>query len=333
MIRSPLNFQRCNGCRFEIEGTLKISEDLHYWEGRSAFLVLPNITGAVFTSRTGSGLIDGSGQIYWDYFAKNNTYRRPLLIQMSHASHVLFTHLQVRNAPFWFFSMTDGSTNITFSELVLSAVSTSSNPAHNTDGFDTGDSSYITIRDSHVTNGDDCVSFKNGSNFITVLNLTCVGSHGLSVGSLGSEPGRSYIVQNIYVSNTRMINCTLATRIKFYPGGPSYGTVLVKNVTYENIVVENSDYALQIDNCYESNPAICKKNPATAQLVDVRFRNITGTTSSKYDPVVARIDCPPDGSCHLSFVGWDVKAPSGTGTVLCSHYDHPLGVTCTPEFH
>ena len=64
-------------------------------------------------------------------------------------------------------------------------------------------------------------------------NRTCIGSHGLSIGSLGSDSGRSYIVQNVYVSNVTMINCSTATK--------------------------------------------------------------------KYDPVVARIDCIPDGTYDLAF--------------------------------
>jgi galacturan 1,4-alpha-galacturonidase len=331
MIRSRLDFNYCYGCRFQIDGTLKVSDDLDYWEGKTAFFVQPYGYGATFFSSTGSGLIDGSGQAYWDHFATNKTYRRPFLIQISNGNGITFTNITLKNAPFWFFFVTDNSANITLSNLVLSAVSTSENRPANTDGFDTGDCSDVTITNVHVTNGDDCVSFKNGSNNITVNNITCVGSHGISVGSLGSDRGHPDAVQNVYVSNAKMINCTTATRIKFYPGGPSHGTVVVSNVTYKDITVDNCDYALQVDNCYESDPTTCKENPSAAKLVDIHFSNIIGKTSNKYDPVVARIDCPPTGTCDLTFKQWDIVTPTGNSTVLCSNYDHPSGVTCTPE--
>ena len=330
-IRSPLDFGRCQSCHFQIEGTLKVSDDLTYWEGKTAFFLLTNISGATFESLTGSGLIDGSGQKYWDYFASNKTYRRPLLVRLSHTSNLNIRKLNLRNPPFWFFFVTDTSTNITFSDLSLTAISVSENKPANTDGFDTGDASYITIRHVHVTNGDDCVSFKNGSNYITVENITCIGSHGLSVGSLGSDAGHSYIVQNVYVSNAKMINCTLGVRIKFYPGGPAYGTVLVRNVTYNAIMINNTDDAFQVDNCYESDPNICKINPSAAQLLDISIMNVQGETSKKYDPVVARISGPPVGICDLTFMHWNIQAPSGKATVLCNHYDHPHGITCTPN--
>ena len=331
MIRSPLDFSNCHGCNFQIDGTLKVSDDLDYWENKPAFFLVSNVVGATFHSLTGSGLIDGSGQKYWDYFASHKTYRRPYLVQVSRSFNTIFTKINLINAPMFFVSIGGDSSNITFSELDLSAVSTSDNPPANTDGIDPSASSHITISNVRIRNGDDCVAFKNGSNNIIVNNITCIGSHGLSIGSLGSDSGRPYIVENIYVSNATMINCSAATRIKFYPGGPSHGMVVVSNVTYKDITVENCDYALQVDNCYESSSDECKKTPATAKLSDIRFFDIKGKTSKKYDPVVARIDCAPEGTCDLAFTGWEMTAPSKRSTVLCSHYDHPSGITCTPE--
>jgi galacturan 1,4-alpha-galacturonidase len=330
MIRTPLNFANCSGCIFQIEGTLKVSDDLGYWEGRTAFFMLENTTRATFHSLTGSGLIDGSGQKFWDYFASNNTYIRPYLIYFTNASNIIFTNLKVKDAPFWFIFVTGNSINIKFTDLIISAVTTSRNRPANTDGFDTGECTNVSISNTHVTNGDDCVSFKNGSNYIRVDNITCIGSHGLSVGSLGEKHGSPYIVTNVYASNAKMINCSLATRIKFFPGGPSHGTVFVSNVTYQSITVDNCDYAFQMDNCYESNSTECKKYPSAAKIFDIHFIDVTGKTSNKYDPVVAKIECPENGTCDLTFLGWNIVSPSGSSTVLCSNYDHPSGITCTP---
>ena len=327
MIRSPLNFGNCKACNFQIERTLKVSDDLDFWEDKTACFLVTNVTGATFHSLTESGLIDGSGQAFWDYFANNTNYSRPKLMRFSNASDITFTKIKLKDAPFWFILVNDSSTNITFSDLVLSAVSTSHNRPKNTDGFDTGECSHVTISNIHVTNGDDCVSFKNGSNYIIVNNITCIRSHGLSIGSLGSTPGRPHMVKNVYVSNATMINCTLATRIKFFPGGVSHGTVAVSNVTYKDVTVDNCDYALQVDNCYESTPTACKTNPSAAQLSNIHFIGLIGKTSNKYDPVVARIDCPPAGTCDLTFRQWDIVAPSGNSTVLCSN-DHHFGTVC-----
>lgn len=328
MIRSTLNFGNCSGCDFQIEGTLKLSDDVVYWQDKRAGFLVENMTGVIFHSLTGSGLIDGSGQKFWDHFAINQTLRRPLLVDISGSSNIIFTLLQLINAPMFFFVTNRNSTNITLSYLSLSAVSTSENRPANTDGFDPGDSSYVTIANNYVRNGDDCVAFKPGSSYITVDNITCIGSHGLSIGSLGSSARHPDMVKNIYVSNAKMINCSAVARIKFYPGGPSHGAVLVSNVTYKDIVIDNSDYAVQIDNCYETDPNICKQYPSAAELLDIHFINITGTTSQKYDPVVARLECPPNGTCDLTFQQWNVLAPSGRSSVICRYYEHPSGIVC-----
>lgn len=331
MIRSHLDFQNCRGCTIQIDGILKASDDLNYWEGKSSMFSLSNTANVRFYSSTGSGLIDGSGQRFWDHFAVNKTYQRPLLMIISNSSHVKFENFQFKDSPMWFISITDGSSSIEFSDITITAISNSGSKAANTDGFDTNICSNVLIRNVRVHNGDDCVSFKNGSNYITVQNITCIGSHGLSVGSLGESPHRIYIVQNIYISNATMINSSLATRIKFFPAGALHGSVLVYNVTYENINIDNCDYAIQIDNCYGSDPATCRKTPATAGLYGIRFFGIHGTTSTKYDPVVGKIDCPPAGTCDLAFQDWSVISPHGNSKVLCSFYDDPSGITCSPE--
>ena len=330
MIRTPLDFTNCSACTFQIEGTLKVSDDLDYWEGKGSFLLLENVHTATFHSLTGSGTIDGSGQKYWDYFASHKTYRRPVLVFLNNATNIICTGIQLKNAPTMFFTVKGMSNNIRFSNLILNAISTSENKPANTDGLDIGESSYVTITNIHVTNDDDCVAFENGANYVTVNNITCIGSHGISVGSLGVAPGRPYVVQNVYVSNIHMINCTKAAGIKLYPGGPSHGTVVVSNVTFDGVIVNNCDYGFQVMNCYSSDNTTCQKNPSAAKLSDIHLINLVGKTSSKYDPHVANIDCPPKGTCDLTFTGWNVVAPSKRSIVLCGNYDHPTGVKCTP---
>jgi galacturan 1,4-alpha-galacturonidase len=222
MIRTPVDFNNCSVCDFQIEGTLKVSDDLAYWAGRTTFFMLRNVTGATIRSTTGSGLIDGSGQAYWDYYASNKTYKRPSLLYLSNVSNVSLTNIRLKDAPNVFVSVKDSSVNTKFSELVLSAISTSKNQPLNTDGFNIGDSSYITLSNIQVTNDDDCIAFQSGANYISVQNITCIGSHGLSLGSLGFFAGHTYEVKNVYVSDAKMINSTKAVGIKLYPGGSSH---------------------------------------------------------------------------------------------------------------
>lgn len=63
----------------------------------------------------------------------------------------------------------------------------------------------------------DCVSFKPNSTYILVESLSCNGSHGISVGSLGQYVGEYDIVEDIYVANISMHNAAAGARIKVWP--------------------------------------------------------------------------------------------------------------------
>ena len=63
------------------------------------------------------------------------------------------------NSPEWF-NLAHSSVNVTYSNINISAVSTSSAKIANTDGWDIYRTDKVVIKDSVINNGDDCVSFK-----------------------------------------------------------------------------------------------------------------------------------------------------------------------------
>jgi len=56
--------------------------------------------------------------------------------------------------------------------------------------------------------------FQPNTTFVTVKNLYCQGSHGISVGSLGQYAGVEDIVSGILVQNVTMISAENGARIK-----------------------------------------------------------------------------------------------------------------------
>lgn len=44
---------------------------------------------------------------------------------------------------------------------------------------------HVILENVHVTNDEDCIVLKQGANYVHAKDITCIGSHGLSVGSLG----------------------------------------------------------------------------------------------------------------------------------------------------
>ncbi|THU81731.1 glycoside hydrolase family 28 protein [Dendrothele bispora CBS 962.96] len=323
-LRSTLDFKGCVNCEMQIEGILKLSDDTDFWNGVGSAMLLSDINGARIHSVTGSGLIDGNGVPFWQRFNSDSTFRRPTLVSISGGSGITIENLLIRNAPNVFHSVNGGATNVNYRNLVMQAIPTSDVTPKNTDGFDVGASSFVTISDTRVENQDDCVAFKPGCNFLTVSNITCKGSHGLSVGSLAKSSND--MVQNVIVSGATMIDSTKATGIKLYDGSAGHGIATVKNVTFDNIEVQNCDYAAQIQSCYESTGTCV---PSKHIVDGVKWTNIRGTTSSSFDPVVANMDCPADGTCNISFSEFTVTSPSGGASVLCSGVDSNLGVSCS----
>ena len=91
---------------------------------------------------------------------------------INNSKNILFQSLRLKNAPNVFYTVTGGSSNIQYTRINLSATSKSTNLPKNTDGWDIGSSTYVTITDAVVTNNDDCVAFQPGANYATVTGIT-----------------------------------------------------------------------------------------------------------------------------------------------------------------
>jgi galacturan 1,4-alpha-galacturonidase len=102
MIRSTLSFSGCSNCDFQLEGTLKASDDTSYWNGKQAIISVSGITGLKFHSVTGSGLLDGNGQAAWDLFAKDTSFKRPTLHYITGSKNVAVSNLRVKNPQKYF---------------------------------------------------------------------------------------------------------------------------------------------------------------------------------------------------------------------------------------
>lgn len=328
-INSQVKFTGCAGCTFQIEGILNVASDTSYWAGKTTVFSLSGVTGASIYSSTGSGVINGNGQDAWDLFAVNSSISRvKSMLAVSGSTGILVSNITFKNPPNTFISVSSSSSNISFSQITLSVISNSTVLPKNTDGWDIS-GSYVTIRDSNITNTDDCMALNNGANFVTIMNVRCTGSHGISVGSLGRTYGRTDTVQNIYINGATMTNTSKAAGIKLWPAGPSHGTAVVNNVTWENVVVDGSDYGFQIQNCYGETSDYCSQYPSNAQLSGIVVKGWNGQTSSHYAPVVANIDCPPAGTCGVALSAFSVVPPIGPAKYLCANTPIPIGVNCT----
>ncbi|KNG91729.1 putative exopolygalacturonase precursor [Aspergillus nomiae NRRL 13137] len=225
-----------------------------------------------------------------------------LLYLTGKTSGVTVSGLTMRNPPNVFSSVKQSVTNVTYSDLILTAVSKSDALPKNTDGFDLGGTG-IRMENIKVENGDDCIAIQNGAEDITVTNIQCTGSHGLSIGSIGKTAGEVDTVKNIHFKNAKMTKCSKAAGIKIYSGG--YGTA----------------------SCYGSDEKECASRPSTAKLTDIVVKGFSGKTDK--DEPVASINCPAKGTCGLSLSDMKVQSANGGQEYQCSNAGS-IGVNCVP---
>ncbi|RKU40542.1 hypothetical protein DL546_002195 [Coniochaeta pulveracea] len=346
-ISNPLDLTFLDSVDVAISGTVNFAGDVYGWTEKT-FKYAYQDSSAMwrFGGRDvniyggGKGLINGNGQPWYDEFQKNSTLRRPILLVLDGLQGGSVTGLHMINSPNWF-NLIANSSDIIVSSIDIKVWSTNSNPAKNTDGWDTYRSDSIVIQDSTINNGDDCVSFKPNSTNIVIQGLSCNGSHGISVGSLGQYIDEYDIVEHIYVYNISMTNASDGARIKVWPGNytpfqPSLtgggGSGHVKNVTYDGLYNYNNDWAIELTQCYgQKNQTVCDLYPSNMTIEDVTFKNMWGTTSKKYDPKVATLVCSsPDKCINIRTENITVKPPSGkTAQYVCVNMDNDLlNVNC-----
>ncbi|EJD08154.1 uncharacterized protein FOMMEDRAFT_164872 [Fomitiporia mediterranea MF3/22] len=303
-----------------LEGTVKFNPDIDYWVANAFPITFQTqitywFLGGSNIVMDGGGTLDGSGQVWYDAFKKDDSLLRPIILTIFNGTNVLVENIKMINSPEWF-NLAHSSVNVTYSGINLTAVSTSSAKIANTDGWDIYRTDQVVIKDSVINNGDDCVSFKPNATNILVSNLTCSGSHGISVGSLGQFEGVFDIVENVTATNVRMSNAENGARIKCWAGS-GVGSGIVKNITFENFVESAVDNPIVIDQCYMTSADDCAEFPSNTLIQNVVFTHISGTGTSK---TVASLDCSPDGRCsNITVSNIDLSAPSGTAEFECEN--------------
>ncbi|KAG8709909.1 hypothetical protein FRC09_000401 [Ceratobasidium sp. 395] len=325
----------CNGCNVELEGTLRMSDNITYWlknttdstnitdttypnlvyyefQDSVAYLVLKNWKNASLVSKTGKGLIDGKGQLWWDAAAGTQillpgTLRRPVLFALDGAYNVTVDNIAMKNPANWFNWVTD-TKYVTYTNIRLEALSANKNSPANADGFDTYRTSNFVLRNAHIVSGDDCFAFKGNSTYITLENLYCQNSHGVSVGSLAQYPGVLDIIEHVKVKNVTFVGNGVSTsnngaRIKVWAG--PVGSAIVNDVHYEDLV-----------------------GTPVASITNVTITNITGTSTGN---VVSSIICPKGATCDFKLKNVNIKPANGAKPVYrCySVTSESTGLNCT----
>ncbi|KAB1224828.1 Polygalacturonase [Morella rubra] len=160
----------------------------------------------------------------------------------------------------------------------------------NTDGIHVTDTRNITIQDSVISTGDDCISIVSGSEYVQARNIQCGPGHGISIGSLGARNSKDH-VSNVIVDGAKLRGTTNGVRIKTWQGGSGYA----KNITFQNIEMENVRYPIIIDQNYCDSRKPCTEETSAVQVSGVVYKNITGTSASEE---AVKFYCSKTIPCH-----------------------------------
>jgi len=273
----------------------------------------------------GSGTLDGNGQVYWN----GGHTGGPKMVRFSLTGSSSVSGITVKNSPAQHISLKNnaGTTFDNIKILIDRSRLSGSAEAKNTDGFDIGDCTGVTIRNCNVDNEDDCVAINGGTSTgvkdLLIEGLTCRNGHGISIGSLGSNNAQD-IVDGLTVRNTQFYNVKYAARIKSYLVSSNSGHA--KNIKYIGITVHSASKPAVCITQHYCNNGNCGSG-TTAFPISASFQNFTFASGSYYEPVV-NFACQSSSACGPFTFSSPFSLPSG-GKVACSNTGSLSGIQCT----
>ncbi|XP_060211294.1 polygalacturonase-like [Lycium barbarum] len=294
---------KCNAITIHIEGTLVAPSDYNVIGKSGNWIKFERVTRVSIVGGTldgqGSGLwaCKNSGKgcpkgtTYHAFYNSNNVAISGLTSQDSQMFHILF----------------DGCNNVKLQGVKVSAPGNSPN----TDGIHLQSSSDVTILNSQIGTGDDCISIGRGNSNLWLENIACGPGHGISIGSLGwdmQEPG----VDNVTVKTATFTGTQNGVRVKTW-ARPSNG--FIRNILFQHVVMNNVENPIIIDQNYCPNHEICPEQGSGIKVSDITYQDIHGTSATQ---VAVKFDCSKTNPCEgINLLG-----------VKLSYKDQPAEISC-----
>ncbi|KAJ9187204.1 hypothetical protein P3X46_002689 [Hevea brasiliensis] len=160
----------------------------------------------------------------------------------------------------------------------------------NTDGIHVQASSGVTILNSKISTGDDCVSIGPGTTNTWVQNVACGPGHGISIGSLGKDLQESG-VQNVTVKGATFTGTDNGVRIKTW-GRPSNG--FARNIVFQHLVMNNVQNPIIIDQNYCPDNNNCPGQVSGVKISGVTYLDIHGSSATE---IAVKFDCSKKYPC------------------------------------
>jgi polygalacturonase len=202
----------------------------------------------------GNGTLAGSTQTWWSVAAaaaSGGNQNNPVLVESSGVNDLTIYQVELENSPMYHVEIQNGY-GLTVWGVEINSPAT----ARNTDGVDPVSESDVTIRNDMIQNGDDCVAVKadagTPSRHITVDDVHCYGSHGLSVGSQTAGGVANVLFENSTLNGFDSFGNLSGsdTGIQIKTDANSGG--LTRQVTYRDICMTDIKHLLIFNPHYSS---------------------------------------------------------------------------------
>ncbi|TKY58964.1 Polygalacturonase protein [Spatholobus suberectus] len=285
LLRSATFNGQCNnkGITVTIDGTLVAPSDYGVTGNAGNWLQFDGVNGVSIRG----GVLDGQGSALWNCknSGKSNCPTGATTLAFTNSNNIAIGGLTSMNSQL-FHIVFNGCQNVKVQGVKVMADGNSPN----TDGIHVQMSSHVTILNSKIRTGDDCISIGPGTSNLWIENIACGPGHGISIGSLGKdlqEPG----VQNVTVKTVTFTGTQNGVRIKTW-GRPTNG--FVRNVLFQDAIMSNVENPVIIDQNYCPDDKGCPGQASGVKVSDVTYQDIHGTSATQ---VAVKFDCSSKYPC------------------------------------
>ncbi|XP_065622685.1 polygalacturonase [Quercus suber] len=271
-----------NAIIMRIAGTLVAPSDYRILGNKGNWIVFEHVDGVTISG----GILDAQGTGLWACKASGSSCPSgATTLEFSNSNNIVVQALTSLNSQM-FHIVVNACHNVKMQDVKVTAAGNSPN----TDGIHVQLSSSVTILNSKIGTGDDCISIGPGTTNLWIENVACGPGHGISIGSLGKDQ-QEVGVQNVTVKTVTFTGTQNGVRIKSW-GRPSNG--FAKNILFQHAVMTNVQNPIVIDQNYCPDNKGCPGKASGVKISDVTYQDIHGTSATE---VAVKFDCSSENPC------------------------------------
>ncbi|XP_031501019.1 polygalacturonase-like [Nymphaea colorata] len=283
--------------RTEAEGY----SDSSYW------LMFESVRGLTFKG----GYLDGKGSSLWSCKAEDGecpSGASTLLLRNS--SDLVLTNVTSVDSEL-FHIVIDICRNVTVEGLKILAAGTSPN----TDGIHVEESRWVTIINSDIGTGDDCISVGPGTQDLLIEQVNCGPGHGISIGSLGKSANEAG-VRNVQVRNVVLTGTLNGLRIKAWARS---STGFAQAIVFDGATMNNVQHPIIIDQryCPHDGQDCSDDQDSGVKISHVTYTNISGTSATD---IAVELKCSASSWCQgINMADVQLTYNGQPSTALCQN--------------